>query len=226
MTQDIENNLDVYGFLSNIYGVNVYDVDKPLQRILQHFLGKSPSLHGLGGFAGRDLLEVTDYVDKVSRPRHIMWDVNGNRVDRVWLNPAERYAIEKLVLDFGINKPPYHSGSWHEHYAMGFLVSDPGLYCIITITIQTAYAFHKYGDDELRRYVPRLIGDERPIGFGATWFTEIQGGSDLGANTTVAKRDSGKWRLYGDKYFASGVGLADIALTSARPEGGRLVPRD
>ncbi|BDR91706.1 acyl-CoA dehydrogenase [Vulcanisaeta souniana JCM 11219] len=221
MTQDIENNLDVYGFLSNIYGVNVYDVDKPLQRILQHFLGKSPSLHGLGGFAGRDLLEVTDYVDKVSRPRHIMWDVNGNRVDRVWLNPAERYAIEKLVLDFGINKPPYHSGSWHEHYAMGFLVSDPGLYCIITITIQTAYAFHKYGDDELRRYVPRLIGDERPIGFGATWFTEIQGGSDLGANTTVAKRDSGKWRLYGDKYFASGVGLADIALTSARPEGGR-----
>lgn len=31
-------------------------------------------------------------------------DINGNRVDRVWLNPVERWAIEKLVLDFGINK--------------------------------------------------------------------------------------------------------------------------
>ncbi|WP_243675584.1 hypothetical protein [Vulcanisaeta distributa] len=36
----------------------------------------------------------------------------------------------------------------------GFLVSDPGLYCIITITIQTAYALYKYGNDELRKYVP------------------------------------------------------------------------
>ncbi|WP_069807785.1 acyl-CoA dehydrogenase family protein [Vulcanisaeta thermophila] len=216
-----ENSLDIYGFLSNIYGINVYDADKPLQRVLQYFLGKIPSFHDLGVFAGRDLLEITDYVDKVSRPRHIMWDINGNRVDRVWLNPAEKWAIERLVIDFGINKPPYHGGSWHEHYAMGYLVSDPGLYCIITITIQTAYALYKYGNDELRKYVPRLIGDETPINFGATWFTEIQGGSDLGANTTTAKRDGDIWRLYGDKYFASGVGLADIALTSARPEGGK-----
>jgi alkylation response protein AidB-like acyl-CoA dehydrogenase len=221
MSRNIGDNIDVYGFLSNAYGINMYDADKPLQRILQYFTGKIPSLSELGIFAGRDLLEITDYVDKISRPKHIMWDVNGNRVDRVWLNPAERYAIEKLVLDFGINKPPYHGGSWHEHYAMGYLISDPGLYCIITITNQTAYALHKYGNEELKRYVPKLIGDDKPINFGATWFTEIQGGSDLGANTTVAKVDGGKWRLYGDKYFASGVGLADIALTSARPEGGK-----
>ncbi|ADY00244.1 acyl-CoA dehydrogenase domain protein [Vulcanisaeta moutnovskia 768-28] len=221
MSRNIGDNIDVYGFLSNVYGINMYDADKPLQRILQYFTGKIPSLSELGIFAGRDLLEITDYVDKISKPKHIMWDVNGNRVDRVWLNPAERYAIEKLVLDFGINKPPYHGGSWHEHYAMGYLISDPGLYCIITITNQTAYALHKYGNEELKRYVPKLIGDDKPINFGATWFTEIQGGSDLGANTTVAKVDGGKWRLYGDKYFASGVGLADIALTSARPEGGK-----
>ncbi|WP_243679388.1 hypothetical protein [Vulcanisaeta distributa] len=87
MSKDIESNVDVYGFLSNVYGMNVYDVDKPLQRILQYFIGKIPSFSELGGaFAGRELLEITDYVDKVSRPRHIMWDVNGNRVDRVWLN--------------------------------------------------------------------------------------------------------------------------------------------
>lgn len=221
MESDFSNNVDVYGFLSNIYGMNLYDVDKPLQRVLQYFLGRVPRFNDLGAFAGRDLLEVTDYVDKVSRPRFIMWDVNGNRVDRVWLNPAERFVLDKLIFEFGINKPPYSGGSWHEHYAMGYLVSDPGLYCIITITNQTAYALYKYGNDELRKHVPKLIGMEKPAMFGATWFTEVQGGSDLGANATVAKRDGDRWRLYGDKYFASGVGLADIALTSARPEGGK-----
>jgi len=221
MQSQTVDNLDVYTFLSNIYGMDIYDVDKPFQRVLQYFLGRVPKLNELGLFAGRELLEVTDYVDKLSRPKYIMWDINGNRVDRVWLNPAERYVLERLIYDFGINKPPYRGGSWHEHYAMGFLVSDPGLYCIITITNQTAYALYKYGSDDLKKYVPRLIGEDKPPYFGATWFTEVQGGSDLGANTTMARMEGGVWRLYGEKYFASGVGLADIALVSARPEGSK-----
>jgi hypothetical protein len=132
-------------YLSNNYGMDIYGVDKPFQRVLQYFLSRVPKLNELGLFAGRELLEVTDYVDKLSRPMHIVWDINGNRVDRVWLNPAERYVLERLIYDFGINKSPYRGGSWHEHYAMGFLVSDPSLYCIITITNQTAYALYKYG---------------------------------------------------------------------------------
>jgi acyl-CoA dehydrogenase len=55
--------------------------------------------------------------------------------------------------------------------------------------------------------------------FGATWFTEIQGGSDLGANATVARESNGLWRLNGYKYFASGAGLADVALVTARTPG-------
>lgn len=43
----------------------------------------------------------------------------------------------------------------------------------------------------------------------------------MGANTTMARMEGGVWRLYGEKYFASGVGLADIALVSARPEGSK-----
>jgi acyl-CoA dehydrogenase len=61
-----------------------------------------------------------------------------------------------------------------------------------------------------------LIGAEKRILWGATWFTEVQGGSDLGANTTTAKPRGGKYELYGYKYFASGAGIADAALTTAR----------
>ncbi len=49
--------------------------------------------------------------------------------------------------------------------------------------------------------------------------TEVKGGSDLGAAVeTVAQRDGSKWRLTGDKYFASNAG-AELAVVAARQEG-------
>lgn len=49
--------------------------------------------------------------------------------------------------------------------------------------------------------------------------TEIKGGSDLGAAVeTLAQRDGNKWRLTGDKYFASNAG-AELAVVAGRPEG-------
>jgi alkylation response protein AidB-like acyl-CoA dehydrogenase len=49
--------------------------------------------------------------------------------------------------------------------------------------------------------------------------TEIKGGSDLGAAVeTVAQHDGNKWRLTGDKYFASNAG-AELAVVAARQEG-------
>ena len=64
--------------------------------------------------------------------------------------------------------------------------------------------------------------------------TERQGGSDVGRNTVVAKRDGDHWRLFGQKFFCSNIGC-EVALALARPEhapsGTRglalfLVPRD
>ena len=83
---------DVYGHLSNSYGRNHFEVDKPLQLILKYF-GSAPKLDTLGAFAGRELYEVADYVDKVARPRLVTWGINGERVDGVWLDPAERLAL-------------------------------------------------------------------------------------------------------------------------------------
>ena len=49
--------------------------------------------------------------------------------------------------------------------------------------------------------------------------TETQGGSDLGANTTLAIKGEDGWKLHGkEKYFASNAGIADVALVTARPE--------
>jgi len=210
---------DVYGHLSNSYGRNHFEVDGPLQLILSYF-GSEPELDALGAFAGRDLYEVADYVDKVARPRLVTWGINGERVDGVWLDPAERQALEKLFKEFGVNRHPYTGGTWFDHYASLYLISDPGIACILTVTNQTAYALYKYGSKEQKELVSGMIGASNRVVYGATWFTELQGGSDLGANLVESYQQDGRWWINGDtKYFASDAGLADYALVTARPRG-------
>ena len=208
--------------LSLAYGINHYLVDTPLRDTLRYYLGSEPALSGLGEYAGGYLYEVAYRVDRINPPVHIMWSVRGERSDVAWLDPSHRKVVKDLMLTYGVNKHPFQEeGGWHTHYASINLIGDPGLACILTITVQTAYALEKYGSGDVRRYYKNLAGIEEPIMLGATWFTEIQGGSDLGANTTTARRVNDKWILDGYKYFASGAGLADIALATARPQGAR-----
>jgi alkylation response protein AidB-like acyl-CoA dehydrogenase len=78
-----------------------------------------------------------------------------------------------------------------------------------------------YGSADLRaRYLDRLTTtDVDALWQGTQWMTERTGGSDVGALTTVARRDpDGVWRLWGDKWFCSNAS-ADLALVLARPEG-------
>jgi Acyl-CoA dehydrogenases len=202
--------------LSLAYGLNHYIVDSPLRDVLKAYLGFEPDLRALGELAGRELYEVAYRVDRLSEPVLVTWGVKGDRVDSVWLDPAERLLLEKLMWDIGVNRYPFTGGSWHEHYASLNVIGDPGVSCILTIAIQTAYTLEKYALEPVKSYYRNLAGLSRPLMFGATWFTEIQGGSDLGANTTIARESEGVWRLNGYKYFASGAGLADIALVTAR----------
>ncbi len=51
---------------------------------------------------------------------------------------------------------------------------------------------------------------------GAQFVTEVQGGSDVGQNDTLAQKDAvGHWRVYGEKWFCSNAN-ADLILMTAR----------
>jgi acyl-CoA dehydrogenase len=66
------------------------------------------------------------------------------------------------------------------HFVSGYLISDAGFFCTITLTEQTAYGLAKYGDDETKAlYLPNFLRTEKPW-MGATFYTEVQAGSDLG----------------------------------------------
>ena len=65
------------------------------------------------------------------------------------------------------------------------------------------------------QYLERLlIPDYDKHLHGAQFLTEIQGGSDVGANATVASPDpdeDGAYRIHGEKWFCSNIG-GDITL--------------
>jgi acyl-CoA dehydrogenase len=204
-------------FQSYAYGKNHWLLEPDLKYILPHywqdFSTREPDLTNFGELAGGRAYEIADQVDRLSLPELIAHDLDGNRIDRVRLDPSHAQLLREMAF---INRPPYEGGSWHHHFTLGYLLADTGLYCTLIVTNQTAYAIHKYAPEHKNWLEPLLSGQA----WGATWMTETQGGSDLGANTTSAQLEGSSWRLYGqEKYFASNAGLADIAIVTARPDG-------
>jgi alkylation response protein AidB-like acyl-CoA dehydrogenase len=108
-------------------------------------------------------------------------------------------------------------------YLLGYITSffDPGVYCPYIVSLSTAVPVWKYASQEIReRFLPPLLRRNNEVWQGATWMTEVKGGSDLGTGVeTIAKQEGSLWRLTGEKYFASNVG-ADLAVVAARPAGG------
>ncbi len=205
------------------YGKNHWQLEPDLRVILSYYgwdwEKHQAELARFGELVGGRAYEVADWVDRTATPELVAHDLDGQRIDRARLDPAHRQLLEDLAF---INRPPYEAGSWLHHFTFGFLLADPGLYCTLIVTNQTAYAIHKYAPD-LSVWEERLLSGKA---WGATWMSETQGGSDLGANLTRAVREADGWRLYGEhKYFASNAGVADIALVTARPEGAVAGPK-
>jgi acyl-CoA dehydrogenase len=210
-------------FQSYIHGENHWLLEPDLRTILSRYWPQvaqhEQALLAFGELVGGRAYEVADMVDRACPPTLIMHDLDGQRVDRARLMPDHAALLGDLAW---INRPPYEGGSWHHHFALGYLLADPGLYCTLIVTNQTAYAIHKYASEH-DLWLKDLLSGRM---WGATWMTETQGGSDLGANTTAAVKTEEGWRLHGEeKYFASNAGLADLALVTARPEGAPAGPK-
>ncbi|HSZ60811.1 MAG TPA: acyl-CoA dehydrogenase family protein [Terriglobales bacterium] len=169
---------------------------------------------------------ISDAVDRAGTPWLRMFDQWGARVDEI-LYPPEYWRMLKRGYRSGVlwrafENPEQKSllSAYLLLYATGFC--DAGLACPYTVSLSTLCPLSKYGDAELQaRFLPRMLRRDDTVWQGATWMTEIKGGSDLGAAVeTVAQkeRDGNQWRLTGDKYFASNAG-AELAVVAARPEG-------
>jgi alkylation response protein AidB-like acyl-CoA dehydrogenase len=163
---------------------------------------------------------ISDAVDRAGTPWLRMFDRFGTRVDEI-LYPPEYWQMLKHGYRSGVLWRVFEQNSLIPAYLILYVTGfyDPGLACPYTVSLSTACPLSKYGEDEVKaRFLPRMLQRDESVWQGATWMTEIKGGSDLGgAVETVARRDGSKWRLTGEKYFASNAG-AELAVVAARQE--------
>jgi alkylation response protein AidB-like acyl-CoA dehydrogenase len=100
---------------------------------------------------------------------------------------------------------------------------EAGHNCPAACTAGLIKVLQAVGDPSLQqKYLPRLLDpDYDRHSNGAQYLTEVQGGSDVGANDTKATLVdpiTGVWLLNGEKWFCSNVS-ADLALVTARVDG-------
>jgi acyl-CoA dehydrogenase len=165
--------------------------------------------------------DISDLTDRAGTPWLRMFDLCGTRVDEILYSP-DYWRMLKHGYQSGLLWRLSEENAVFPA-ALGIYVTsffDPGLACPYTVSLGTFVPLLKYGDAELKeRFLASLLRKDEAVMQGATWMTEIKGGSDLGATVeTVARPVENHWLLTGDKYFASNAG-AELAVVAARPEG-------
>src|SRR5687767_3133052 len=190
------------------------------------FAWAEPQLAAMGETAAREVAPLAAIADR-EQPRLVTHDARGERISRVEYHPAYR-EMERIAYGSGMVAMKYQT---HEHsreaafvgFALGYMfgMAECGLYCPLCMTDGVARVLTRHGTHEqVMRVVPHLTStDPRTLWTGGMFLTERSGGSDVGANETVAKQDAdGTWRLTGHKWFCSNVD-AQAVLVTARVNG-------
>ncbi len=141
------------------------------------------------------------------------------------VDDAQRVAFDSEYEDAGrvvwasgvVGAPPF------EQAALLYLLAhagEGGHACPVVCTAGLVRALRRHASDEVRdRFLPPLLETDYDRGQrGAQFLTEIQGGSDVGANRVEAVPDGDDWRISGEKWFCS-VADADQFVVTARPRG-------
>ncbi len=199
-------------------------------------------LTALGAEAGTEQAREHGMLANEHHPRLVNYDRYGNRVDEVEFHPSWHWLMERAV-SHGLQAAPWESTSPHAHVrrAAGFFAwsqTEPGHGCPISMTYAAVPALR--ADDALaKEWTPLLASTRydpgtRPAAaklgaLAGMGMTEKQGGSDVRANVTQARRTSeeGLYTLHGHKWFTSAP-MNDVFLVLAQAEAGLtcfLLPR-
>jgi acyl-CoA dehydrogenase len=191
---------------------------------LREMLGEVPIAAELSAYEAWWEVEgkpISFAVDRAGTPWLQMFDVFGKRVDEIQYGP-DYWRMLRHGYKAGVVWRIFEAQSLVPSYLLGYVTSfyDMGLNCPYTVSVSTAVPFDKYGDEGLKaRLLASMLRRDDSVWQGATWMTEVKGGSDLGATVeTVARPDGERWLLTGDKYFCSNA-HAEVAVVAAHVVG-------
>jgi acyl-CoA dehydrogenase len=210
-----------------------YQPDEHLRWLVRNSVGET-----VWPVAQTALAELGELVPQRVEPlaaaadRHIpvlqQYDARGTRVDTIEFHPAYDELIN-TVLGFGTVRSAHVPG-WRglpqvapraltSAISYMFLQADQAITgCPVGMMDAMARCLARNDPALAERFVPLIAADTGAHLTSAMFLTEKAGGSDVGANETVAVRDDdGSWRLHGEKWFAS-CPQSDLVLVMARPE--------
>lgn len=215
---------------------NFYLEDQQLQRLVKRYLPPdfftwaNKQLDDFGAHCAGAISERAVHTDRDGEPRLIKYDKFGNEISKVWVNEGYQKTVQE-TYDTGIvgyihkDIPELgHKGNYVYAFTQGYLLSqaEAGFYCPVTLTKATAYLLDRYATEAIKqRFLPHVLATgEDELYEGATFLTERQGGSDVGANEVKAELAGSYYQLTGEKYFASNAGTCGVAMVLARTAGG------
>ncbi|MFJ8101213.1 acyl-CoA dehydrogenase family protein [Lysinibacillus sp. NPDC096212] len=217
---------------------NFFNDNDTLHKVLEMMLDKefveyaTRELTDFGELCAGDIDVRAKHTDREGEPRLQRYNAYGEEVSEIWVNDGYKRTIEETyntgIVGYVHKDIPQlgRKGNYVYSFAQGYLLShaEPGFYCPVTLTMATAYLLDHYASDEVKeRFLPHVCATgDTELYEGATFLTERQGGSDVGANVVEARKDGKQYRLYGEKYFASNVGMCGVTMVLARMEGAQV----
>ncbi|STX41387.1 Acyl-CoA dehydrogenase [Legionella donaldsonii] len=153
-------------------------------------------------------------------PKIEQYNAIGERHDRVIHHPSY-VAAGDLIYGSGLMRYLLTAGQMQKTLSL-FLLSahagEAGHNCPIACSAGVIRILSHYSQlKQTKYYLDKLTEPAFSQNYtGAQFLTEIQGGSDVGANAAYAYQDNeGQWRISGEKWFCSNAN-ADLILLTAR----------
>ena len=209
---------------------NYYDATPNLARVLRRWAGEpaaekmEPTLREFGAVVAT-VVEPAVVTLEAHRelPAHVRDDGIGRPLEAIEFHPAYDVA-GRAIWGSGMLTGGQEGPRPFELTALFYLLThagEGGHACPVVCTAGAIRALEHRGNRELRdRFLPGLHDREYGSCLRASQFlTEVQGGSDVGANAAQAVPDpdvADGWRISGEKWFCS-VADADLFVVTARP---------
>ena len=212
------------------YPANPFDADDDLRAGLARYVRDERLReleHRASAFAADVVAVVAPsaarYEQRLHLPELATYDALGRRVEEVSFDPSY-HAAGAAVWASGVLALSATPGTAFEQMTLLYLLSsegEAGHACPVTCSIGLARALRRRAETSVReRFLgPLVTTDYASAERGAQFLTEVQGGSDVGANACVATPvGDGTFRLSGEKWFCS-VADADQFFVTARLDG-------
>jgi putative acyl-CoA dehydrogenase len=237
----------VFNQVPPLEGLDVFSTNRPLlEAVRREGAGWiSERAVKLGRFVGGEPQQSWGRLANENKPVLRTFDRYGHRIDEVEFHPAW-HQLMKMGVENELHSLPWTSDEPTAHAAraalyMTAMQAEAGFCCPITMTFAVVPALR--AQPELaaeweplvtaNTYDPRSVpAAEKGSAISGMAMTEKQGGSDVRANTTVAKPLGGggagaEYEIVGHKWFCSAP-MSDFFLVLAQTDDGLscfLLPR-